>query len=135
MDNIILDNIKVEGNLITYKFTASGKLNKMFTSDELWIEYDEELRNVPYSILTIPFVSIMLPIMWVTDSVLWVKELDKTFYRSTFNLQQAFQNLFRNQSLRGRIVPSYLKDNQMEKSHNAFILFSGGGCTYYIYKT
>lgn len=103
MDNIILDNIKVEGNLITYKFTVSGKLNKMFTSDELWIEYDEELRNVPYSILTIPFVSIMLPIMWVTDSVLWVKELDKTFYRSTFNLQQAYQNLFRNQSLRGRI--------------------------------
>ena len=126
MNNIILDNIKVEGNLITYKFTVSGKLNKMFTSDELWIEYDEELRNVPYSILTIPFVSIMLPIMWVTDSVLWVKELDKTFYRSTFNLQQAYQNLFRNQSLRGRIVPSYLKDNKMEKSHNAFILFSGG---------
>ena len=126
MENIILETIRVNGTFIVYKFSVSGNLKKFFNSDELWIEYDEELSNVPTSILTIPFVSIMLPIMWMTDSVLWVNELDYTFYRSTFYLQQAYQNLFRNQSLRGRIVPSYLIHNKIEKSDDAFVLFSGG---------
>lgn len=126
MDNIILETIKVKGSLVVYNFSTSENLNKFFNSDELWIEYDEELSGVPTSILTIPFVSILLPIMWMTDSVLWVNELDYTFYRSTFYLQQAYQNLFRNQSLRGRIVPSYLIHNKIEKSDDAFVLFSGG---------
>lgn len=126
MDNIILETIKVKGSLVVYNFSTSENLNKFFNSDELWIEYDEELSGIPTSILTIPFVSILLPIMWMTDSVLWVNELDYTFYRSTFYLQQAYQNLFRNQSLRGRIVPSYLIHNKIEKSDDAFVLFSGG---------
>ena len=126
MDNIILKSIRINGTFIVFKFSASGNLKKFFNSDELWIEYDEELSNVPTSLLTIPFVSIMLPIIWVTDSVLWVNELDYTFYRSTFYLQQAYQNLFRNQSLRGRIVPSYLQHNKIESSDDAFVLFSGG---------
>lgn len=126
MENIILEKISVNGAFIVYKFSVSGHLKNFFSSDELWIEYDEELSNVPTSILTIPFVSLMLPIMWMTDSVLWVNELDYTFYRSTFYLQQAYQNLFRNQSLRGRLVPSYLIHNKIEKSDDAFVLFSGG---------
>lgn len=126
MDNIILKTITTKGNFVVYKFTVSEKIKKFFNSDELWIEYDEEINNIPESILTIPFVSIMLPIMWVTDSVLWVNELDYTFYRSTFYLQQSYQNLFRNQSLLGRLVSSYLVHNNINNSDNSIVLFSGG---------
>ena len=76
MENIILRNIHFENNIVYYDFEVSLGLSKYFNSSTLWIEYDEILKDCPKSILTIPFVSIMLPIMWVTDSVLWVDEID-----------------------------------------------------------
>ena len=126
MENIILKNIHFDKNVVCYDFEVSPGLKKYFNSDRLWIEYDESLNDCPTSILTIPFVSIMLPIMWVTDAVLWVDELDFTFYHSTFYLQQAYQNLYRNHQLKGRLVPSNLRRNEICKSKDAFILFSGG---------
>jgi len=78
MENIILKNIHFDKNVVCYNFEVSPGLKKYFNSDKLWIEYDESLNDCPTSILTIPFVSIMLPIMWVTDAVLWVDELDFT---------------------------------------------------------
>lgn len=94
MGNIILKDIKVDNNVVSYKFEVSAELSKYFNSDTLWIEFDENLCDCPKSILTIPFVSIMLPIMWVTDSVLWVDDLDYTFYHATFFIQNAYQNLY-----------------------------------------
>lgn len=126
MENIILRNIHFENNIVYYDFEVSLGLSKYFNSSTLWIEYDEILKDCPKSILTIPFVSIMLPIMWVTDSVLWVDEIDLTFYRSTFFIQQAYQNLYRKHTLRGRIVPSKIIKNEIINSKNAFVLFSGG---------
>lgn len=126
MENIILKNIHFDKNVVCYNFEVSSGLSKYFNSDKLWIEYDENLNDCPTSILSIPFVSIMLPIMWVTDTVLWVDELDFTFYHSTFYLQQAYQNLYRNHQLKGRLVPSNLRRNEISKSKDAFILFSGG---------
>lgn len=126
MENIILKNIHFDKNVVCYNFEVSPGLKKYFNNDKLWIEYDESLNDCPTSILTIPFVSIMLPIMWVTDAVLWVDELDFTFYHSTFYLQQAYQNLYRNHLLKGRLVPSNLRRNEICESKDAFILFSGG---------
>lgn len=126
MKNIILKNIHFDKNVVCYNFEVSPGLKKYFNSDKLWIKYDESLNDCPTSILSIPFVSIMLPIMWVTDAVLWVDEIDFTFYHSTFYLQQAYQNLYRNHQLKGRLVPSNLRRNKICKSKDAFILFSGG---------
>lgn len=126
MGNIILKDIKVDNNVVSYKFEVSAELSKYFNSDTLWIEFDENLCDCPKSILTIPFVSIMLPIMWVTDSVLWVDDLDYTFYHATFFIQNAYQNLYRNHELKGRLVPSNLTRNEMKASDDSFILFSGG---------
>lgn len=126
MENIILKDILFDKNIISYKFEVSHGLTKIFHSDTLWIEYDEDLSSCPTSILAIPFVSIMLPIMWLTDSVLWVNEVDYTFYHATFFLQRAYQNLYRKHELKGRLVPSNLKRNEMKVSDDSFILFSGG---------
>lgn len=126
MENIILKDIQFDKNVVCYSFEVSAGLTKYFNSNTLWIEYDECMKDCPTSILTIPFVSIMLPMMWVTDSVLWVKELDYTFYHATFYLQQAYQNLYRGHKLQGRLVPAILKRNETNKSKDAFVLFSGG---------
>ena len=126
MENIILRDIYFRNNVVYYDFEVSSGLSKFFNSSTFWIEYDETMKDCSKSILTIPFVSIMLPIIWVTDSVLWVDEIDFTFYRSTFFLQQAYQNLYRKHRLKGRIVPSKIKRNEIIRSNKAFVLFSGG---------
>ena len=84
------------------------------------------MSQVPVSILTIPFVAFMLPIVWVTNAVLWVRDLDLTFYESCFNLRRAYSELYSKYPLRGRIVPCKLTTNCVESSEEAYMLFSGG---------
>lgn len=126
MNNIILKNITVKGNRVCYEFVTSEELDSFFNSNVLWIEYDEDLSACPVSVLSIPFVSIMLPIMWVTNSVLWVEDLDHTFYEATFNIRRAFQDLYPNYPLRGRLVAAYQSRNTVAESEDCFLLFSGG---------
>jgi hypothetical protein len=84
------------------------------------------MGQVPLAILNIPFVSIMLPVIWSTNSVLWINELDRTFYNSTFALQRAYQNLYPRLPLLGRIVVCDLVKISLPASEKSLLLFSGG---------
>lgn len=126
MDNIVLKDVEVQGNFVQYHFEATGRLEDTFISDTLWVQYEKDISQVPESILTIPFVSIMLPVMWMTNSVLWVKSVDYTFYESTFNIRRAFQELYPKCPLKGRLVVSILDHINLPESKDTFILFSGG---------
>lgn len=126
MNHIILQEINIEGSKIQFQFSVSQGLSHLFSTNSLWIEYNQSIEEVPESILTIPFVSCLLPIMWVTDSVLWIKSLDYTFYETTFNLRRAYQELYPDYPLKGRLVPCNIVENHIEKSCDSFLLFSGG---------
>ncbi len=123
--NIILRSINVSNGLVECKIEVSAEIKKYFTSDTFFIEYDRDMSAVPLSVLACPFVSSLLAFAWITDSVIWVDELDRTFYKSLSRLREAYQDIFSNVSLRGRVVPSKFVDNQVE-GNNSIILFSGG---------
>ncbi len=126
MNNIILTQIRIERNIVYFEFSVSEEIQKLFNTNTFWIEYDQEMSHCPKSILTIPFVSVMLPIMWATNSVLWVKDLDYTFYEATFSLKRAYQDLYPGYALRGRLVAANLERNIIKESDNCCSLFSGG---------
>lgn len=126
MNHIILNNIIIDDNRIQYQFTASPGISHLFTSDSLWIDYNQSIKEIPESILVIPFVACMLPLMWVTDSVLWVKSLDYTFYESTFKLRRAYQDLYSHYPLKGRLVSCNIIENTVGKNSDTFLLFGGG---------
>ena len=127
--NLILDNIVVEGNIVKYNFSVSEDIADFFTTRQYFIEYGESMEDVPESILTIPFVATLMAFCWVTNTVLWVRELDRTFYDSIPHIKRAYQEIYHYFPFSGRVVPSILKDNSISDprdDHKALLLFSGG---------
>jgi hypothetical protein len=84
------------------------------------------MTNVPKSILTIPFVASIIPLMWLTNTVMWVEELDRTFYDSIFNIQNAYQRLYYPYPLKGNLVAAKLINNSFHPERDSLLLFSGG---------
>ena len=133
MDGILLKDIFVKGGHVEYKFHASGILRPYFSSDSLIIEYQENMEDVPQSLLVVPFVSSILPLMWVTNTVMWVEEIDSMFYHSILRVRDAYQRLYSHCPLRGNIIPARFVDNELIKKKEALLLFSGGldaNCSY-----
>ncbi len=126
MDGIILNQIIVKKETVEYRFTARGIVADYLTVDSMFIIYDFDVSDVPKSILTIPFVSSLLPLMWLTDTVMWVEELDRTYYDSVFRIQAAYQRLYGSYPLKGNLVPAKMPENRLKQTGKSLLLFSGG---------
>lgn len=133
MDGVMLKQILVSHNQVHYHFEASGILKPYFSTDTLFVEYQEDMSMVPESILAVPFVASIIPLMWVTNTVMWVKELDRTFYDSILRVHDAYQRLYSHFPLKGNIIPAKFIENQLDVKRESLLLFSGGldaNCTY-----
>ncbi|MFI3265925.1 MAG: hypothetical protein R3Y15_02090 [Rikenellaceae bacterium] len=127
MDDIILEDVVVKGRKVEYSFSVTGKIKKYFTTNKIWIEYPEDMSKVPLSILTIPFVANLIPITWFTNSVLWVREVDRTFYDSIKSIKYAYQELHYDFPFKGRFVSAIITDNTLTSDEDtSLLLFSGG---------
>lgn len=126
MKSIVLDKILVKSNLVEYHFSCSKELDVFFTTKMMFIEYEESVENVPTSILTIPFVNCMLGLVWMSDSVLFVDEIDWTYYDSVSTLKRAYEELHGYPGLKGLLVPSIMVNNHIAKSDKSILLFGGG---------
>lgn len=126
MKSIVLDKITIKSNLVEYHYSCSKELDKFFTTKTMFVEYDESIDNVPLSILTIPFVNCMLGLTWLSDSVLYVDKIDRTYYNSISSQKRAFEELYRYPNLKGLFVPSIIENNEVSISNNSILLFGGG---------
>lgn len=125
--NIILRSINVDGNMVKYNFEVSADIKKYFTTTTLFIEYDTDMTEIPQSILSVPFVSIFMAFAWITNSALWVDELDYTFYNAIPQIKSAYQDIYYHYPLTGRIVAANFKKNRLTNSKDSsLMLFSGG---------
>ena len=128
--DIILTEIERKGQLVNYHFTTSREIEKYFTTNTLFVEYDRDVSDVPDSILAIPFVSSLLALSWVLDCNLWVREIDKTFYDSVPRIREAYREIYDHFPLKGRFAPAILTRNELLTSvanpTEAILLFSGG---------
>ncbi len=127
-ENLILQDIILDRNTVRYKFSVSAGLRPYFTTDEMYVRYDRDVSHLPESILVIPFVGSIIALTWLTDSILWVKEIDDTFYHSIKELKRAYQELYPHYPLGGRFVAAYRKPNVVENEEysQSLLLFSGG---------
>lgn len=133
MDGVLLKEISVNRNHVEYHFEVTGILKPYFSTDTMFIEYQEDMSTVPESILAIPFVANIMPLMWVTNTVMWVKELDKSFYDSILRVHDAYQRLYSHYPLKGNLIPANFIENKLDIKREALLLFSGGldaNCTY-----
>lgn len=126
MSAIVLDKIVVKSNIVEYYYSYSKELEKYFTTNKMFLEYDCSVNQVPLSILTIPFVNCMLGIVWMSDSELFVDEIDETYYNSIRNLKIAYEELHNYPNLKGIFIPSKLVQNEVPYSDASVLLFGGG---------
>ena len=127
MEKIVLDSISIKSNLVEYHYSVSSGIKKFFTTDCMFTEYEEDMTNVPTSILTIPFVNCMAGLSWLTDSVLFVDEIDATYYDSFKALKVAYNELHHYIGLKGMLVPSKIVENKINSINNKGLLLWGGG--------
>lgn len=127
MESVKLDRIEVKNNRVDYFFTPSNKNRKFFTEDpHMFIEYDIDITNIPLSILVIPFVANIIPLMWITDSILWIEEIDREYYDSLLRIKYAYQDMYPKHKLKGNIISAKTINNKYEIERSAGQLFSGG---------
>ena len=126
MDGIVLERITVVGGQVEYHFTVTGILKSYFSANVMYVDYEENMEDVSESILAIPFVSSIIPLMWVTNTVMWVREIDQAFYDSIIKVRDAYQRLYSHYSFKGNLVPANLVDNRLNEKKEALLLFSGG---------
>ncbi|MFJ7756110.1 peptidase [Peribacillus muralis] len=127
MRSIILDEIRVKNNRVDFFFTPSKNLQKYFKeNNNLFIEYNYDITDIPSSILVIPFLSNIIPLTWIADSTIKLKELDKSFYECLTGLKESYQDMFPNMEFKGEIEVGKVVENTYEPIHEVASLFSGG---------
>lgn len=126
MGNIILEELIINKNLVCYDFSCTENLNCYFAKKQLFIEYTNDVSNVPVSILSIPFISTFLGIAWLENCNIYVDELDETYYYSLRETRTAYQDMYSEVSLKGRVVPCKIIKNEISNSENSLLLFGGG---------
>lgn len=126
MRDIQLQKVSVTENRVDYQYRVSEELSQYFCEKTMFVEYTTCVESVPKSLLAVHFVANVLPIIWMTDSVLWIEEIDRTFYECLHRLKAAFQDLYPKAKFGGKVVAAKLIENVYSPSREALLLFSGG---------
>ena len=124
-NRIVLQKLFVNGATVEYKYTVNDNLKKFFKTDTFFIQYDQDVERVPISILTIPFVNCMAALSWLCDAMLFVDEIDATYYESFKELKRAYSELHRTE-LNGVFAPSKIIKNEIKQTEDVLLLFGGG---------
>lgn len=126
MGYIKLEKIIVHNGKLTYYFSSSEDINQFFTDTPFEIEYPENISNVPKSVLTIPFVCNVLPIIWLTDSTLFLEEIDKAFFESIPEFKSGYVEMYPNAEFKGEIKVERIVENSFTNEGRAAMFYSGG---------
>ena len=127
MEKIELLGITKNDNVITFDFSYTQGLSKYFTGRKFTIHYPIDIKDVPDSILVIPFLSNLIQLAWITDSVMKVPSLDKDFYDSLPKLKNALAQMFPETNFAGELVVDNVEENvSSAHSEKVAMFFSGG---------
>ena len=125
-NDIILNNIQINENMVTYLFTVKGNIKKYFNENKLFVRYNHDVREVPKSILSIVFVANIIPLIWISNSKLYIDELDYEFYNCLPEILLGFKNMYPKVDFKGNIYVENLIKRSYKYENEAAQLFTGG---------
>lgn len=127
MENIIIRNISVDKTRLDISFDISEGLKIFFKECHFFCDYSIDISNVPKSILVVPLLTNLLPFSWITNSVIWVDEIDEVFYDNILIIKSAFREMHSNMKLGGTLIASRKVNNTYNSYNEGCIqLFTGG---------
>ena len=127
MESIQICSIEKKENRVDVFFDVSDGLKHFFLPEHhFFLEYTFDITDVPKSVLIIPTLLNLLPLSWLTDSVIWIDEIDSEFYENIFRLKEAFREFYPDYKFRGSLIAARQVHNSVEPKREALQLFTGG---------
>ncbi len=127
MKYIKLEKLNIVENKVEYSFSVSEELDIFFDKEKkMFVEFDIDISDIPKSILVIPFVANMAPLVWLTNSNLWIEEVDRRYYDSLYRVKNSYQNMYPHYKFGGNIISAKTVYNKYNIERSAVQLFSGG---------
>ena len=124
---IKLESIQKKENRVIYQYSVKGEIENYLQKDkEFFVEYEENIEDVPNSILVIPFLCNVLPIVWVTNATLYIQEIDKDFGESISDFKKGYEEMYPTISFGGNIQYEKVEDNSYKAQEKSALFFSGG---------
>ncbi len=114
------------GKTVLYDYEVAPAFAKFFNlKNRLSITYNEDVSNVPQSILTVPFLANVMPMAWFIGFDVLIDEVDSTFENSLKVLRAEFGKHFKNITDKGKLRAKKSVENTFDQDNSA-LLFSGG---------
>lgn len=128
MESIQITQVIVKKNKADIYFKVSKGIEKYFEKNHhFFLEYNFDISIVPKSVIVIPIMLNLLQFSWLTNSVIWVDEIDKDFYNCIPQLKYNFKEIHPNIELKGTLIAARLIDNKNTRQKNNILqLFTGG---------
>ena len=123
--------IKIEEPVVSGKrlllsnIDFSRHFEKYFWQKNLFVEYDVNIENIDASILNIPVLSNVITVAWALGGDVYVKELDKSYFKSLENTRLVFKSWYPKLSFSTKIHVKKLVSNRFSNMRYG-LLFSGG---------
>ena len=126
MRKIALTAMRVSDTRVDFDFTVSPELEKYFKRYHLFYQYDRSIEMVPRGILVIPFLGTIMQIAWLTDAAVEVDVVDAAFAESLVRLRGAYQKMYPNCPLGGRLNAKKSQKNDAMPARGSAQLYTGG---------
>ena len=127
---ISIQNVAVTKQCIDVTYTYTSGLQSYFhiENNVFRTEYSIPLQGLPESVAVIPFIVNILPIIWLTDAILEVPRLDRSFYQSIEKFKQGYISMYPQMKFTGEIHVAKVETNVNRNKGNQTVgtFFSGG---------
>ncbi|MFP3951385.1 MAG: hypothetical protein ACLFVP_04490 [Candidatus Bathyarchaeia archaeon] len=114
-----------DSRILIFRFSASSNVRRYLHSDCFYVKYDEPIQDVPVSMLSIPGVAGLITLCWVTNSDLYVDELDSRYLESMEAVRGVLNRFYPGIGFQGEVICEERVDNSFG-NRGLGLLFSGG---------
>ncbi|MBU3191224.1 hypothetical protein K9O30_18470 [Clostridium bowmanii] len=124
---ISVDKVKIHGDRVEYFLDIQGDVKRYFNLKvNMFVEYGENIEDVPEGIAIIPLLTNLLPIAWFSDSEIIVNEIDKSFYECIEEIKHGYVDRHKLNNLKGKFSAHKIIDYNYEYEQKSATFFSGG---------
>lgn len=128
VSKIVVKKVIKKDSYIEVDYDVSDNLKDFFDMDNKFkVNYYQNIEEVPNSVAVIPFVSNVLPIVWLTNSKLYLDELDYNYSKSINNTRKGFNNMYNTDIFKGKVIVGKEIKNKVPKGKANTSVFCSGG--------
>lgn len=130
---IKVKQIYKKNNRIEFEFDTD--VDYLNLNEKFYYEFPFNVEKIPNSIAVIPFLGVVIPHSYVTNTTIYVDELDKAYYDSLIEIKKGYQSIYQDKmEMKGEIIVNKLIDNSYSpKEEKNILLYSGGVDSMYTY--